>query len=870
MHTRDQVRVVGRPTSRRRATCAVLGILAVLAASLVTGQATASPGRAPTSAPSESSATVPDLTAKSFANPPVRFRPKYYWWMPLANTDDAQLRAEIQAMAQAGAGGALITPQGTNDKDPAFLIKYGWGTPTWKHRVEVMLQAAKANGIELDFSQGPRWPALVPTVTDVNDPRAMQQLVYSYELDGGGTTRSGPLPDNYDLKPPAGGDIKLISVLAVRCADSGCHAADGSPVMLDRDSMVDLTSSVDESGNLRYTLPGDKNDTYAVMAFYQTPTGQKRTGLTATSPNYYLDYLSVAGVKATTDYFDKHILTPPVQKLVAENGGAGFYENSLEIGNSLKWTAQFADQFRKLRGYSVSDALPALTSKGTVGVPSAPRFDFSDGSGARLRHDYLHTVSDLYLNEHLDTLRAWAHQHDLRLRAQAYGPPIDIPAANSRLDVPSGEGLAFGRGGDTNKSITYGHNTIEDMKAVAVGAHMNGTPTVAAECCESRGAVWADTTATGDTANLPKAYELMAGGATRIVWHGFPYLKRSSGAQSHWPGMSYGGNTSFSSGFGPHRDPNWADYRTINDQFARLGLVLSQGKPRFDAAVYLQGFGLDGHGTTGVGHNKLIPDSSAMARDGYTYEYLSPQFLEGDKATYRNGALFSDRSAYHALILNNQATMPIDDAQTILRLAKQGMPVVALGNLPTSTPGDENAAQQDASLQSIMHQLTAQPSVHQVATEADAPAALAQAGVHAAAAHATASSAIVSVRRHTANTDYYYLFNQTPTATDQTLTLTGAGRPYLLDTWTGKISRVTDYKQGSGEVTVPIHLHAHATAVIAVARGNPVFDAVGAPHPVDAPASTARLSPLDLTKWLLDVDGVSPGPSDEPGTVTHT
>lgn len=865
--------------SRARRFAVVTAIVALVAPVLtVAGDvpaASGTPSAVPAQRPTGDFGTAPPLTAQTFADPPASVRPKYYWWMPLANTDDKELAAELHAMAQAGAGGALIVPQRTNDRSASFLAKYGWGTPLWRHRVETMLAAAHANGIQLDFSQGPAWPAVVPTVSDVNDPRAMQQLIFSYEFHTGGTSRKGPLPDNFDVSPPADAKKTLVAALVARCAKPTCATHSSSPRTLERSSVVDVTDDVDSAGNLHYQFPAG-DGTYALIAFYQTATGQKRSGLTATSPNYYLDYLSVAGAKATTDYFDQHILTPRVQRLITENHGAGFYENSLELGHYLKWTWGFAKQFHRLRGYSMISDLPALTSTGVTGVPAAPAFDFSDGSGARVRYDYLRTVSDLYIHNHLDTLRAWAHSHDLHLRTQPYGPPIDIPEASAHLDVPAGEALAFGDRGTENTSLAFGHNRIEDYKTLAVGAHLNGTSTVAAECCESQNSVWADTAAGGgDTANLRKAYAALAGGATRIVWHGYPYLERASGPQSHWPGMSYGGNHSWSSAFGPNRGPNWSDYRQINDNLARLGLVLSQGKPRFDVAVYLQEFGLDGSGTgtTGVGHNKLIPSGSAMASAGYTYEYLTSALLQRKDATFRHGALFSDRSAYKALVLNNQSTMPVDTARKILRLAEQGMPVAIIGNPPATTPGGYRSASQDARLGAIMRRLVAQRSVYRVPAEADVPTALRRAGVVAAAKHATASPAIVSVRRHTETTDYYYLYNQSPTATDQTLTLTGRGLPYRLNTWTGKISRISNYTRCSGRcdtVTLPIHLHAHDTAVIAISHGNPVFERVPASHPVHAPASTASLAPRKLTAWSLKVDSWTPGPSDQPGTTTHT
>ena len=820
---------------------------------------------------------APPLTAETFADPPATVRPKYRWWMPLAYTDDDQLAAELRQMAEAGAGGAEVAAfqvQGKTD-DSEFLEQYGWGTPLWAHKVETMFAAAKDNGLRLDLTIGPRWPATVPTITDINDPRANQQLIFSHEFHAGGASRDGALPANFNVTPPAGADKTLVAALVARCTDSACDSQSSSPRRLEQASVDDVTSQVDAEGDLHYEFPGDAGTTYALIAFYQTAAGNSLSGYTATGRNYEVDHLSVAGAKASTDYYDEHILTPGVRRLIGEIGDADLYEDSLEIGNSQKWTWEFAQEWQRRRGYSVVPVLPALAGIGAQGITASPFFDFADGAGARIRTDYRQTWSDLYIENRLETFDDWTETHGMQTRIQPYGHPVDTAGASSHIDVPEGESLAFGDDGSDGKSLAFGDSFVEDYKVVAVGAHMTDRPVVSSECCAHRGAVWATTAAGGgDAANLRAVYNGLAGGVTQIVWHGFPYLTRGpvgSGSQALWPGMSYGGNTSFAEAFGAKGSPSWSDYRKVNDHLARLQLVLRQGTPRFDVGVYWHDFGLDGHGTTGVGSDKLVPSSSAMAAAGYTYEYVSPEHLRSAAATFRGGALFPEHSAYKALVLNDQSTMPVDVARRILDRAEAGLPVVIIGALPRTTPGYRDAADEDAELRALIDRLVAQPTVERVASEADVPAALGEARIRPAVAHGSRSSAILGVRRHTDVADYYFLFNQTPTAEDQTLTLTGDGVPYRLDTWTGEVSRIADYRREDGTVTVPVHLHGNDTEVIAVApRGSHAFGGAREPRPAPAPAATARLAPRTLTDWSLTVDSWTPGPSGLPGDTSRT
>ncbi|CNE72557.1 F5/8 type C domain [Mycobacterium tuberculosis] len=852
--------------TRFRSLAVPVAALLVLSGLAVVEAAAATPAFGP---------AVPALTRATFADPPASVRPKYRWWQPLAYTDDAELARELDQIEKAGGGGAEVAPfsvEGTGNNTPEFLKTYGWGTPLWARKTRTMLAAAKARGLGLDFTIGPRWPATVPTVDDVNDPSAQQQIVFSHEFHKGGTSRSGALPSNFDTAPPEGAERTLIAALVAKCDDAGCASA-GAPRMLDRASVTDVTSKVDAQGALTVDFPGDDTSTYALIAFYRTPSGQSLSGYTATGRNYALDPFSEAGAKATTDFYDKNILTPDVRKLLAQMGESDLYEDSLELGKTQKWTPEMVGQWSKLRGYSPVEVLPALAGAGDQGITDRPFFDFGGGLGARVRTDYRQTLSDLYIRNRLDVLREWAHRHHLSTRAQPYGIPVDVSEAASHIDVPEGESLAFGQ-----SVAAYGN--VQDYRVIATGAHVSGQPVVSDECCAFSGSVWGSTAGAGsDTSNLEAVYRGFAGGVNQVVWHGFPYLSRGpagAGPQSTWPGMTYGGNTSYSEAFGDKGGPNWADYRAVNDNLARMQLVLRQGRPRFDLAVYWQDFGMNGTGTTGSGAGKLIQSSSALAAAGYTYEYLSPAHLKRKDASYSHGALFGDGSAYHAVLLKDQKTMPVDAAEKLLRLARQGLPVVIVGDVPSAVPGADDAARRDARLKSVVSELVRQRRVVRVASEADAPGALRRLDVTPAATPHDGSGAILDVRREAGSTDYYYLYNQTNTATAQKVTLTGDGVPYRLDTWTGEITPITDYTSGHGTVTVPVRLAGNDATVIAV---TPRHDSTFTGHPGHGgdPGHPGRPQghekaapqPVKLDEWSLSVDSWGPGPSGLPGDTAH-
>lgn len=849
------------------------GILAVAGAPRAL--ATAADNRPPAGGPDP----APALTEEAFASPPMAARPKYRWWMPLAHTDDAELVAELRQIRDIGGGGAEVAAFGVagpgNNENP-FLQTYGFGTPKWAGKVETILAAANRDGLGIDLTIGPRWPAVVPTVTDINDPAAAKQLVFAHEFHPGGTTRSGPLPTNFDTAPPQGARTRLVAALVAECVEPGTGDTSPAPRLLSRTSVSDVTARVGEDGTLSVTFPGDASRTYALIVFSYTATGLALSGFTATGTNYVLDLLSEAGASAIADFYDAKVLTPAVRKLLRASGRGDLFEDSLELGETQKWTPDFVREWTERRGYSPLTVLPALAGAGQQGLNNAgePFFDFDDGSGPRVRADYRQTHSDVYIANHLDVLRRWARTRSLRTRIQPYGVPVDTSEAATHIDVPEGETLAFG-------ALTDDFSNIEDYKVVASGAHIAGAPVISSESCAFLGSVWGTTAGAGSrTSNLRAIHRSFAGGVNQVVWHGFPYLTNGpagSGPEALWPGMSYGGNTDFSEAWGAKGGPNWADQRFVNDALARVQLAMRQGVARFDCAVFRHDFGMNGTGTTGTGDDTLMPYWSELGAAGYTYEYLSPAHLLREDAAVSGRVLFGDRGGYRALIVRRQSAMSVAAARAVLAFARKGLPVLVVGDRPSRVPGLDPSGHQDGQLRAIVTQLMAQSSVRAVPDESGLPAALRELSVEPAAAPVGGTGELLSLRRHTPSVDYYLLFNPTGVPVRQSMRLTGRGTPYLLDAWTGRISAVPGYRLDRDAAVAPVELGAGDVLVVAVTpRDDDTFRAGRsaargpAPARLAAEADGGAPEPLRLGNWSLELESWTPGPSGLPGDTART
>ncbi|WP_328460634.1 glycosyl hydrolase [Streptomyces sp. NBC_00448] len=703
---------------------------------------------------------------------------------------------------------------------------------------------------------------------------------------------------------------ELVAVEVAQCA-TACDAST-APVSLDRSSVTDVTGKLDARGGLSYTFPQGNGRPWVVLDFYQTADGQAATNVSPTGSAYVLDHLSADGATALTDFWDRNILADPaVKDAIARTartaGTPAIFEDSLELSDELTWTWDFPDRFRQSRGYSVDQALPALAGFDARRVSGHPvAFTYSDGQSARMVRDYEQTFSDLYGNRYLTALESWAEANGLTVRAQAYGAPIDAAEADTHVGIPEGEGFEFN-----------GKNPDQDFKVIAAGADRTGATIVSGECCAIKTQVWATTAAQNLTSEV---YVDMAGGDNQIVWHGMPYptAPAGSGAGSVWPGFSYGGNTSFSEAWGP-RMPQWRDARALNDDIARMSLVLRQGRPSYDVGVYYQNVGLAGQAYDDPA--SVVKNTSAMAAAGYTYGYADSAFLTDASKDYRDGVLFPGASDYHALVLDDPRSLKAADATQILALARAGLPVVVIGPAAPAamaTPGYD-AGPADRSVQADWNALyalagedgaTAKAAGHHVVrvdAEAAVPGALARLGITPAAAHTgdPTSGALLDVRRDDGATQYYYLYNNSARAVDQRLTLTGKGTPYALNTWTGAVTPLAQYAASGGAVTLDVRLGAHDATVVAVSTDTGKFGT--GPGPVAATATTADRAVFDaggglaiessrpgtfrttlsdgrtagtaitdvpaastLANWQLTVDSWTPGRTGAPGDTAHT
>jgi len=806
-----------------------------------------------------------------FQNPPADVRLK-----ARAGRIDAETPAKLEKLAESGFGAAELGIDFQSPQSGAWLAK--------------ALIAAKKNGVRIDLAPGGSQPYASPGISEAD---SMQQL----------TTVPSPILISdgalaYDSAPPAlpadklapSPTLLLVAVTAAQVTD-----ASGTPILLDPETAIDLTSVVDKAGRLHWTVPKGK---WLVFGFWQRATGQIgnpngppfqnpavwSARVPAEPPGRYFiaDIFSGKGIAQALDYLKSNFLTPENLRLLK---GGQFAHDSIELETEMFWTTDLPAQFESRRGYSVIKYLPALyrpkessfdpLTPGWGAAPLTPKYDFIHGVGNRVRYDYARTLTDLYVDRYLKTFTDKLNAMGMSSRVQvAYNYlQLNMTRSGAAVDIPENEALDSGWMIESGANFpVYGSDrwrlAMDSYRLTGSGAHLNKGKRATFE--------FGDDLAMYKKQPIDYAQQLneaQAGGITMGLLTAFMAIDDS------WPAPGFG----FALGIGDAWTtgwPQWRDWRDLADYFARSTLVLETGKPQIDAVIYLD------KGLASV-HESNVPKfpSSALESAGYTYDFVDPVSLTTKRATAVEGRLFGSGPSYRALIINNQSAIPADAAQTILAAARSGLKVVVVGSPPSKNPGLNHADQLDALVVQAMARLLKLGNVARVDTADEVAGALLRLGCRPSASFGSVSPLLTVHRKTDQNEDIWWVFN--PTAKDVSATgrFVTSGVPYRLDLWNGTAGRVAQWQAGNGVVSVPVVLPAHATTAL-------LFRHEAAPVHVTTTSAEEALSedghllirdtrgvkqtvvlsngraltvdlgavaaPIEVDAWHLDVDEISP------------
>jgi len=214
---------------------------------------------------------------------------------------------------------------------------------------------------------------------------------------------------------------------------------------------------------------------YVIFGSYYRGTGQVCSGgnvVVTYNRSYVTDYFSEEGVGKIFKFWDDHILDAEMFALLKENGGkngTSLFEDSIEMSASgAKWTYDLLDEIKKLKGYDASPFAPILA------MGSAASFDDTARAQALLQ-DCNATLGYLYEHEHGAKIKEWAGRFNYTYRAQAY----PVPGRNNdesalALDVPEGDNGTSGDGvRRLSAAVNMGGGKMLSMEATTFAANIN-------------------------------------------------------------------------------------------------------------------------------------------------------------------------------------------------------------------------------------------------------------------------------------------------------------------------------------------------------------------------------------------------------------
>lgn len=811
-----------------------------------------------------------DDLREAIADPAIEYRPEQRWWLAEGLHTDATIRHEIESAYRLGFGGMEFLAMPEDGIDDS---RYGWGSEEWTHDSSTVVEETTKRGMSFSFTSGTNWSnANLPTITP-DDDAAAQELGMVVEPVTG--TRSGALPLADLHASYEGPDInferipgrlqRFVAVVAAVVTEPEAEGtaeedaspayrdirlagrADGRTPVIDVDTLTDLSDQVTGTGmerTLTWTAPDERP--WHLFIYWQHGTGQ--IAKPSASVNYTVNYLERDGVDAVIDYWRSVVLTDELKATIAANPRAQMYMDSLELNLSgaagMFWGRTVAQEFRTRRGYDIIRWLPVLANRAPLMAVSTVYTYEADPADteavtavAKVRHDYVETLTDLYIENMLLPFKEFLNTNGIALRSEiSYGLPFELTRPGIAVDGIENESLEFG-------------SQIDAYRLMAGPAHLLGKQ------------YSSETGATTRNHMLPHRFydqiinTQLAAGITKTVLHGWSSPRGAEGTE--WPGHE-GMLPLFSERFDT-RQPAAEFYPLWTRAVGRLQYVLRQGRPRVDVGILrTDHFTDNGSGMVFLdAQGNRLPDEELYGRHwmrdrdnhwwrdlgmqdaGWTYEFFDGSYLLRPEVCFGDGVVQPDGPGYQALIVYQEA-LSADVAARLVELAEGGLRVLIVNGTSelkylqagtyfhyeraaSRTPGLDG---RDAELAGYMERLRALPSVAEIDDQSRTLEALRGLGVRGYHELAEPDRNVLTYEREDGDLLHVYVYHflyETGAPTTVTLRLPGAGTAYRLDQWTGAFHPVTGTRttvdgDGAPLTLVPLTLRPGEPAIVTLDR----------------------------------------------------
>jgi hypothetical protein len=375
----------------------------------------------------------------NFTSPPDSARPKTYWPWIQGCVSREGITADLEAMKQAGLGGAFIFHLGNQ------LPIEGWvkfQSKEWWNLMHFTMSEGKRLGLELGFQNCPGYSTSGGPWIPVE--KSMQKIVWRKQ------SFTGPSQlDTLILPPPVDPKWNYYRDIAVLAIPDQADVVSVSEI-------IDLSANMDANGRLNWKVPSGRWD---ILRLGHTTTGKTNSPAPSGAVGLECDKLDRGGLDA---HFDSYVAK------VLENAGETVgkslryvWIDSYEAGDQ-DWSPSFREEFNKRRGY---DPILWLVTKTNPKIKVG-----NEEMTARFQYDFKQTIAELFADNYYGYMAERVHKYaGLKLGVEPHFGPFDIVTVGTRADAVAPEFW-------TNPILGW-----VTLKPVASSAHIAGIPLVCSE-----------------------------------------------------------------------------------------------------------------------------------------------------------------------------------------------------------------------------------------------------------------------------------------------------------------------------------------------------------------------------------------------------
>jgi len=333
---------------------------------------------------------------------------------------------------------------------------------------------------------------------------------------------------------------------------------------------------------------------------------------------------------------------------------------------SLPWTPALPRQFKKRRGYDLRDHLVELVFP-LAGADGQPAF-------SKVRHDYYRTITELFVENFSAQIGQWCGKHEIALTGHYL---MEETLASQAAAIGSAMPHYVHQQWPGIDMLTDQRDQISTAKQCSSVADQLGRPRVLSELYGCTGWDW------------PLEGHKFNGGWQYVLGVNFrcPHLSLYS--------LAGGAKRDYPASISAH-SPWWKYYRTVEDYFARLGLMLTRGKPVREVlmlhpiesawGVYLPGRADSTAELQAVFDSLLV----GLLEGHYDYD-LADESILASHASVSAGRLVVGKMKYRLLVVPPTITLRSTTVRLLKRFVTGGGVVVFVGRLPDRVDGEPSA-----------------------------------------------------------------------------------------------------------------------------------------------------------------------------------